>query len=369
MNRKNIFRSLLLGCLVAPACAVAQSYTIKGNVQGLNNDSLVLVSRYYATGGEVVDTLFTKASNNQFTLTGQTKHPVIVYAAAGGLKSRKNFSFILEPGTIEIQGTLDSAESIRATGTPDNDAYTAHKQQENAVYAKIRALYASLKVPGLSRADTTAIEKEAAGLRGKINEDRKRFIQAHPNSQASGIYLYVMQDHLPVPELERVYQSLGTDVKNSTYGYIVATRLVAKKRTLVGMEAPAFDITDQAGKKISLADYKGKYVLLDFWASWCVPCRAETPWLTAAYKKYKDKGFTILSVSLDDNRKKWEDAIVKDEMVWANASELKAFNEPVAKLYGVQPIPDNFLIDPNGKIIARGLRGEELVTHLSGILK
>jgi peroxiredoxin len=356
--------------IVLRAVANAQAYTITGNIAGLGNDSLALVWRHYdANGNEQHDTALLKANDGKFSLSGITWYTNHTYAVIGGLRGRKNFSFFIEPGNILVQGNADSVDAIRITGTRNNDDYTASRERENNIYAQIRALYAELKKSHLSRQDTLGIENKIAGLRDVINKDRIAFVRSHPNSHASAVYLYVLQDHIPVEQLDQLYTSISADVKNTSFGKIVGDRLIVKKKTLVGMAAPAFSMQDVNGNMVSLADYKGKYVLLDFWASWCVPCRAETPYLQEAYKKFRNKGFTILGISLDHVKQKWVEAIAKDQLEWKNVSDLQAFNNHVAKLYGVQPIPDNFLVDPSGKIIARGLRGHELAERLSTIIK
>ncbi|MBP9099597.1 MAG: TlpA family protein disulfide reductase, partial [Ferruginibacter sp.] len=144
---------------------------------------------------------------------------------------------------------------------------------------------------------------------------------------------------------------------------------IKNKTPQIGSIAPDFTLNDVNGKPISLSKLKGKYVLVDFWASWCGPCRSESPYLVAAHNKFKNKNFTILGVSLDDNKNDWLEAIKEDKFDWLQVSDLKGMDSPVGDLYGFSAIPYNVLIDPQGKIIAAELRGDNLDQKLGEILK
>jgi len=144
---------------------------------------------------------------------------------------------------------------------------------------------------------------------------------------------------------------------------------IAASGPAVGTIAPAISAPTPEGKDVSLASLKGKYVLVDFWASWCGPCRAENPTVVAAYQKFKDKNFTILGVSLDQKKDKWQEAIAKDGLTWTHISDLAGWESIPARDYGIQSIPANFLVDPSGKIVARDLRGPALEAKLAELVK
>jgi peroxiredoxin len=216
-----------------------------------------------------------------------------------------------------------------------------------------------------------AIKAEYNNLNARFIDGLKNFIKTHPKSAVSGYIIYNDMNN-PNIQLKDVEEALGyidPGIQNTKFIKLATKRVKDIRGTTVGYEATDFSQPTPDGKKVSLSDFRGKVVLVDFWASWCRPCRMENPNVVAAYNRFKDKGFTVLGVSLDSNRDPWIAAIQQDNLTWTHISDLKGWGNEVGKLYGVTGIPQNFLIDREGKIIAKDLRGAALDEKLAEIIK
>lgn len=213
---------------------------------------------------------------------------------------------------------------------------------------------------------------EMAVLKAEKKQKQAIFISKHPDYFISLVALNDVIGPLPsdVPVLKKLFNKLNSKLQQTPMGIKTKTTLDKFDAVSVGRMAPLFIAPDTSGKSIGLADYKGKYVLLDFWASWCGPCREENPTVVKAWQKYKDRNFDVLSVSLDQTGKRdaWLKAIHEDQLTWQHVSNLKFWDDDVAKLYMIRSIPQNFLIDPRGKIIAVNLRGAELNKKLAELI-
>jgi len=214
-------------------------------------------------------------------------------------------------------------------------------------------------------------------MNGQIMQQQIIHAQDHIlHNPGSVLSLYLIAQYWEEYGLERAKSYLES-LSNQLQGHSIAKEMVAEwkkreeveRKTALGVLSMDFSQKDTTDQPIRLSSFKGKYVLIDFWASWCGPCRQESPILVKAYEKYKAKGFDILSVSLDENKNQWIAAIKKDKFTWTQVSDLKGKENQAALLYGVKSIPANFLIDPQGKIIAKGLRGEDLERQLQQIFK
>jgi peroxiredoxin len=281
----------------------------------------------------------------------------------------------MQPGTVTVAASKDSIAKGSVTGAPLDVLYKQHRRELDAqVGNRLQAIekkYAAMKAsPTDKLPDSLAKQhsREVQAAFGRADTLSMQFIQAHPESVVSAFLAQSYYEMEP-EKLEKIYGTLAPQGKQSYYGQRIRTYLDEQAKIGLGRTAPEFSMADTTGKPVALSSLRGKYVLVDFWASWCGPCRKENPNVVAAYQKYHDKGFEILGVSLDDKKHLWEKAINADKLTWQHVSDLKGWRNQAAGLYMVKSVPSSFLLDKDGKIIAKNLRGEDLHKKLAELLK
>jgi peroxiredoxin len=377
LQMKKVF--FLLLAMPLAAMAQKEKYTVNGQIGNLNapakihlmykdgdnwiEDSAILVNGRFRFEGSVVLPVPAMLNLNP---TGSDK----------GQNRYESLSLFLEKGSIQVS----SADSVIIHAVVKGGKVNKDFQNLQLVLKpnteKSRKLNAEHAAALKEKRDDEAFMEMFTQKTGALKEDRKailkKFMSENPGSMVSlhvldGYYQGSIPDY---NDVAAIFHSFSVKVKSSKAGVDYAAKLEKMKQTAIGAFAPLFTQNDPDGKPISLASFRGRYVLIDFWASWCGPCRAENPNVVKAYNKYKDKNFTILGVSLDkpNAKDKWLKAIADDHLEWNHVSDLQYWKNAVAVQYHIQSLPQNFLVDPDGKIIAKNLRGEALEAKLDEVI-
>jgi len=365
--RKTLFLfSLACGVLPATGQRVNKTaYTISGKIAGLKDGKIYLS----ADNGKTDSVL---AKDGRFSFKGEMPEPMFYILKLPGQNGGKGF--FAEPGKITITGIKDSLYNAVVTGS--------ELQQQLEEWSKVWRTIALQAGPMYHRLDSVTEH-------GKIKETKEErkvfddgmeslsvqtyaavttFIKKYPQSPVGP---FIINDrYINYPNAEKLAGSfalLGEGARQSYYGKKIIAYQETMAKTAVGT-SPDFTLADTVGNMLKLSSLKGKYVLVDFWASWCGPCRKENPNVVAAYKKYHSQGLEIVSVSLDTKKDLWMRAIAKDSLGWNHVSDLRGWESAPVKEFGIHAIPTNFLLDKEGRVIANNLRGAALLDKLGALL-
>lgn len=341
------------------------SFTIQGTLPELK-DSVVFIS-YEEIGYPKQDSA--KVTNGRFFFQGEIKEPAMAYLFNSHFsKEPLSVTFILEKGNSTIKENLNSPKRIEIIGGPNQESFKEFSASMSKIEAPLDSLFELYKPAAMERKqeEMDRLSELMNPYSEKKKEVIKNYISKHPKSFVSLLFLFntVETNQEKFAIVEKLFSDLDSSIQNSGTGEIVNYVLSVRKKTRVGATAMDFTLNDEKGNPVKLSDFRGKYVFLDFWAAWCVPCRIENANIVKAFNKYKDKNFTVLGVSLDSDSAKWQQAIKDDKLTWTQLCDFKEFSSETAQKYLIRSLPVNFLLDPNGVIIARDLHGDELEKEL-----
>jgi peroxiredoxin len=356
----------LLLAAVITGCSSEPKFVINGNIQDSDSVAFLLQKR---ESGKFVTLDSTISQKGMFKMKGTVEFPQMVYLVAPA--DQKRVSFYLENSEITVSGKLDSMSFAKISGSKTQDEYQAFVDSNKPLSEKYSNLYVEYQSARQANdAEKVAqLEKEAEVIQNEMTQLEKDFVKNNPSSYVTPSVLQSISYDMEASELETAINALDTNVAKIPLIKDLMARAQIMKTVAVGRKAPDFALNDVNGNPVSLYSKVGsKLLLVDFWAAWCNPCRQENPNVVKVYKEFNKKGFDVFGVSLDRTKEDWVEAIAADKLTWTHVSDLQYWSNAAAKLYAVNAIPANFLLDETGTIIARNLRGEDLYNKVKEIL-
>jgi len=360
MKTKLLILTLVISSMFAVAQQKEYNFTIEGNIVDLKKPYV------YLTIGRKRDSI--PVESGKFSYKGNVDEPLYCY-----LSYERSFGqgFFVENGIITVKGNANALSDVHISGGKIQQEWNILEQDRKALKEERRNLSRKFTIANnaLDIPTRTVVENQMDQVDAKINSIGKAYIFNNPKSYVSLSEIRNLQYSNPeYIEYSTLYEKLDPSLKKTKIALEIESTLELLKRSAIGQEMKDFIQNDPSGSPISLSSFKGKYVLVDFWAAWCGPCREENPNVLKVYQQFSNMDFTVLGVSLDSNAEKWKKAIEDDKLPWIQVSDLKGWRNEVSVYFGIRGIPANFLLDPNGTIIAKNLMGADLENKLKELL-
>lgn len=359
---RNILLLLGFAFLTVTCKPNKDAFIIEGKIEGLNVPYVYLV--HPEESGGKLDTLEVK--NGSFRIKGNIENPNIYLLAFG--EDFMPLEIILEPGKFNVTGNLKDFNTLKITGGKLQDAYNEYMEltiPHNDAFIAVNEQLSAAKLEG-NPAIIDSISNQLDSIKDIYYKESYDFVEKRPADILSAkLISEILIANPDLEKLQPIVDKFDTYVKGSSFGQRIIKTLEILKKTTVGTEAPLFTMFDIEGNEKTLESLRGKYVLIDFWASWCRPCRDENPRLVSLYQKFKGPKFEILGVSIDQNKTKWKEAVEADQLIWTQVIDENSVSN---QAYGIISIPANILVDPQGIIVAKNIFGKKLEAKLQEVL-
>lgn len=372
---KKIILSLSILIAIVACNQNPDGFTIEGTLTGEVENGTKVFLKKQGENNQPVDVDTTEVQGGKFLFTGQAISPEVNYIFVDKLQGYT--AVVIENGEIEISAQKDSLGLAKIKGTPQNDLFAKYIKEAQSLSKQSMAIQKDMQAASGNETAISSLRDEMIELQEEYKTFEIDFIKENPNALISVLLLDkgIATRTIESEEVQEIFDSFTPEMKETTAAKKIEKQLEAikekverSKATKIGAKAPEFTAPGVNGEQLALKDMLGKVTLVDFWAAWCKPCRAENPNVVAVYKKYHDKGLNVVGVSLDRKAEDWKKAIEDDGLTWNHVSHIQYFNDPVARLYNVDAIPAAFLLDENGVIVAKNLRGSELETKVAELL-
>ncbi|MDC0119609.1 AhpC/TSA family protein [Flavobacteriaceae bacterium] len=361
--------AIFFGCAFFISCSNQAGYSLKVDIKDLPDGSKVFLKYIDASNSPItVDSTFT--SNGLANFKGSQNFPAMHYLFFENANG--NIPVIIENASIEVAAQKDSLNAAKLSGSDQNTWFSefvttsqGFSERANGIATDLQNARANGK-----EAFIESLREEYLELQEEAKSYEISFAAEHPGSLITVLLIERMFASKAVEELKikELIEAITPEIKESDAGKKLMTLWEANLSTAIGSNAIDFSGPNPNGEIISLSNLKGKVTIIDFWAAWCKPCRAENPNVVAVYSQYHDKGLEIISISLDKKKEDWIAAIAADQMDWHHISSLAYFSDPIAKQYNINAIPATFILDENGTIVAKDLRGPALGAQIAKML-
>ncbi|CCG53735.1 Thiol:disulfide interchange lipoprotein precursor [Flavobacterium indicum GPTSA100-9 = DSM 17447] len=355
-------------------------YKVEGTTKDVKNGTKAILLTSNEMGGpQPLDTSI--VTDGKFSFEGKAELPEIAFVTFE-TENGGSLPFILENGTITLDYDNKNIQNSKISGTDNNDLYAKYNLENKDIFAKAKkindeniAILSKKPETEEEKAKVKVVMEQFRALQEEMNVKSKNFIKANPNTFVSVLLTenLFFKGLLTDKETDKIISQLDDNLKKTKSALSIIKMLNLNKQTEKNQKqdskkALEFSAKSPEGKEISLKESMGKVTIIDFWASWCGPCRKENPNVVALYNELHSKGLNIIGVSLDEDASKWKEAIAKDKLTWTHVSNLKGWKDPIAQMYNVDQIPSTFILDEKGTIVAKDLRGEELKAKVKALL-